>query len=216
MRPYSFIPNYLQVSGWELASLLAISPRRREERRERRRKLSSSAIWILLFVVIGLGTWVGMEALIARFGVIDEVEHIRFVTYTDTLRMIADRPFLGVGPGMYRWEFRPYQTLDAAGWWTHAHNDYLESAAEWGIPLAILFWGFVGWKLWRSVRVFFDSRDPWKQGIALGCAGAIFSILVHSLVDFNLQIPANWAVFCIILGLSWSVETRIETRIDAD
>jgi len=203
-----------------LASLLAFSTRKSAENRQRKKKLSSSAIWILLFMVIGLSAWVGMEELIARFGVIDEIENKRFVTYTDTLRMIVERPILGVGLGMYRWEFRPYQTQDAAWWWTHAHNDYLESAADWGVPLAMLFWGFVVWRWWQSVKVFLYSRDPWKQGIALGCAGAIFSILLHSLVDFNLQIPANWAVFCIILGLSWSVDTDTDLhglrRIDTN
>ena len=88
----------------------------------------------------------------------------------------------------------------------HAHNDYLQSAAEWGIPAALVFWGFVLWRLRQAARTFFQSKDRWRQGIALGCVGAIFSILLHSFIDFNLQIPSNWMIFNIVLGLSWSIE----------
>ena len=169
--------------------------------------ISSTAIWILLFLTLAAGAWVGMEALITRFAIIDEAENQRMVVYRDTLELIKDHALVGIGPGMYQWRFRPYQTADAAGWWKQAHNDYLQSFAEWGVVPALLFWAFVFWRFLTSVRSFLREKDPWRQGIALGCVGAIFSILVHSLVDFNLQIPLNWAVFCIILGLSWSVET---------
>ncbi|RPJ50229.1 MAG: tetratricopeptide repeat protein, partial [Acidobacteria bacterium] len=43
-------------------------------------------------------------------------------------------------------------------------------------------------------------------------AGAIFSILLHSLVDFNLQIPINWVVFCMVLGLAWG-RTPVRTAM---
>ena len=173
--------------------------------RGRGRKLSGAAVWILLFTTLGLGAWVGMDALLERFA---QPDSSRPVVYRNTLKLIAKQPLLGVGPGMYQWRFRPYQSVDAGFRYDHAHNDYLQSAAEWGIPLAMLFWGFVVWRFWRSIRVFMDSRDAWRQGIALGCAGAIFSILVHSLVDFNLQIPVNLMIFCMILGLAWTLDAE--------
>ncbi|MDA2932707.1 O-antigen ligase family protein [Acidobacteria bacterium AH-259-D05] len=171
----------------------------------RGRKLSGAAAWILLFTTLGLGSWVGMEALLSRFG---QRETTRVVVYRDSFNLIAGQPLLGIGPGMYQWRFRPYQSLDVEKWWDQAHNDYVQSAAEWGIPMAMFFWGFVVWRLWRSIRVFFDSRDAWRQGIGLGCAGAIFSILVHSFVDFNLQIPVNLMIFCMILGLAWGLDFK--------
>ena len=166
-----------------------------------RRSLSGTAAWILLFVTLGLGAWVGMEALIARLG---NPDLNRPAVYADTLGLISQAPVLGTGPGMYRWHFRPHQSIEPQWWYDHAHNDYLEAAVDWGIPLALCFWGFVVWRFWRSIATFLGSADPWRQGIGLGCAGAIFSILVHSLVDFNLQIPVNLMIFSMILGLSWA------------
>ena len=197
-----------------LAVLLSMQPNRGP--RSKKRTLSARAVWVLLFTTLVLGAWIGMEGLIERFGVIDQIEDRRAIVYGDTLNLIAERPLLGVGPGMYEWRFRPYQTLDPGGWWRHAHNDYLETAAEWGIPMALLFWTFVVWRLWRSIKVFFESRDSWQQGMSLGCAGAIFSILVHSLVDFNLQIPANWIIFCVILGLTWNLDQGSVERPTSD
>ena len=170
-------------------------------------KLPGAVVWLLLFTVLGVTCWVGIDALLSRFETADLDMTSRVTVYRDSLGLIAEHALLGVGPRMYQWRFRPYQTVDVAGWYTHAHNDYLESAAEWGIPVALLFWGFVVWRFWRSTALFLESQDAWKQGIALGCAGAIFSILLHSLVDFNLQVPANWMIFCMILGLTWSLES---------
>ena len=41
-----------------------------------------------------------------------------------------------------------------------------------------------------------------QRGILLVCIGAIFTILVHSLTDFNLQIPSNAMLFFTFIGIS--------------
>jgi O-antigen ligase len=49
-----------------------------------------------------------------------------------------------------------------------------------------------------------DSRHPGSHGsgaLALACAGSVTAILAHSLVDFNLRIPANGMVFFWVLGI---------------
>jgi len=53
-----------------------------------------------------------------------------------------------------------------------------------------------------AIRNWFDlgpwPLDPLRLGAALGCIG----LLVHSLVDFNLHIPANAAWFAFCAGLA--------------
>lgn len=163
---------------------------------------------VVLIATLGLGLAYGMDALIERFDTLEESN--RPLVYRDTMRLIADHPTLGIGPGLYRWRFRPYQTLPTEVQFTHVHNDYLQVAAEWGIPAALLFWGFVGWRFVGAVRVFLAHRSPHSRGMALGCAATILTILLHSLVDFNLQIPANLAFFAVVLGLCWTLEERRE------
>ncbi|MGB5550082.1 MAG: O-antigen ligase family protein, partial [Thermoanaerobaculia bacterium] len=189
-----------------MALLLSMS-----RRKVSRRGLSGVAAVVLLFLVVGMGAAFGLEALLERFGQLDE-NLSRVEVYDDTLKMIGDSPLTGVGPGMYRWAFRSYQRTQADRLYDHAHNDYLETAAEWGMPLAALAWSFVLWRFFRSSVLSLSAHDPRQQGLALGAAGALFSILIHSLVDFSLQIPAILMVFACVVALSWSLEAASSRR----
>lgn len=167
--------------------------------RRGRHALPSRVALVLLVATLAVGFSYGVDALLERFDTFEQ--SARPQVYRDTLRMIADHPWTGVGPGMYGYRFRAYQTVGLGSQFSQAHNDYLQVAAEWGLPLTIVFWAFVGWVFVGTVRLFLSRASPWRQGVGLGCAAAIFSLLLHSLVDFNLQIPANLAVFAAILGL---------------
>jgi O-antigen ligase len=170
-------------------------------RRDRRLRGAARAGPILILTVVGLGLAFGIDKLLTRFE--DVEQNNRRVIWADTLKMIGDHP-LGIGPGMYPWRMLSYESLGSTDHYGHAHNDYLEVAAEWGVAVAILFWAMLFWRFWRTVRGFFEASDAWTRGLCLGCAGAILSILVHSIVDFNLQIPSNLMVFAMIVGLSWT------------
>ena len=166
--------------------------------------LPAVAVPTLVVVTLATGLTLGMDLLVGRF--LERSEVSRPQIYLDTLAMIRDHPWMGVGPGLYSWKFRAYQSIQAESLYLHAHNDYLETAAEWGVPLALLFWGFVVWRLWRASVTFVAAADPHVAGLSLGCAGATVSILVHSTIDFNLQIPGNLMVFALVLALGWGAE----------
>jgi len=89
------------------------------------------------------------------------------------------------------------------GFYDHAHNDYLQFTAELGLigmtPLAIL----VALSLWKSVLTMFRRRDNLYKGVAFASTMGIISLLIHSTVDFNLQMPANAQLFVCILAFAW-------------
>jgi putative inorganic carbon (hco3(-)) transporter len=170
------------------------------------RRIPARAVWGMLVIILGVSAWIGVNSMLARFGNVGVDFETRMEIYRNSAQLILDHPVSGVGPGMYAWRFRPHQTIDPTILVNHAHGDYLQIAAEWGLPLAFGFWSFVIWRLVGVLRVYFGSHDPWRRGLALGCSAAILSILLHSFVDFNLQIPANLMVFAVILGLAWSLE----------
>lgn len=192
-----------------MALLLGMS-----RRRVTRRGLHGVTAVVLLFLVLGMGAAFGLEALLERFGRLDEGLS-RLEVYRDTLSLIGDEWILGVGPGMFQWRFPLYQTTQPGSLYDHAHNDYLETASEWGVLLALLIWGLVLWRFYRASMLALSAEDPWRRGLGLGCAGALFSILSHSLVDFSLQIPAILMVFACVLGLSWSLEFPSARRTSA-
>jgi O-antigen ligase len=109
---------------------------------------------------------------------------------------------LGVGVSNFQDRFRQYQTFRPDLLFDHAHNDYLETAAEWGLPVAMAYWSFIVFAVIRAIRLFGSIHSPEQRGILLACIGAILAILIHSLTDFNLQIPSNATLFFTFVGIS--------------
>jgi O-antigen ligase len=156
-------------------------------------------------LVIAGAAWIGVDALIGRYSSLvdsnETVNEARPIIFRDTVRMIADHPW-GVGHDNYADAFRQYQTTRLNLLFDHAHNDYLETVAEWGILPGVLFWAGVLALIVRSVRVFRASDSSRVRGILLGSIGAVVTIMIHSLADFNLQIPSNAMLFFVALGIA--------------
>ncbi len=124
----------------------------------------------------------------------DQSETSRIEIWSATVSLISTHPIVGSGIGAYgtailrHWPATEYSTL------LYAHNDYLQVFADAGIPgafLAILFVGLLGVALSRSIHI----TDPGLRGVALGAGVGCIGLLIHSVVDFNLQIPSNAIAF---------------------
>jgi len=117
--------------------------------------------------------------------------------WRDTLSMIRANPICGVGLGAYGTAFPIYTQSDGSIGVLQAHNDYLQVVADCGVAgglIALWFLILTFKAIWRGVR----SKDPLMAGLALGGGGSIFAILVHSLFDFNLQLPGTALLFLVL------------------
>jgi len=85
----------------------------------------------------------------------------------------------------------------------HTHNDYLQFASELGLPAFALLGFSVLASLWAAIRAQLTRHDRLLQGMGFAATMAIIALLIHSTVDFNLQIPANAAMFIIMMALAW-------------
>jgi len=54
-----------------------------------------------------------------------------------------------------------------------------------------------------ALRAQWQRRDPLMRGMSFACIMGVTAILIHSWVDFNLQIPANAALFMVLCSLGW-------------
>jgi O-antigen ligase len=82
-----------------------------------------------------------------------------------------------------------------------AHNDYLQIVADSGIVgglLALWFLIVVFRAIFRGLR----AEDPLLAALALGSGAGLFGILVHSIFDFNLQVPSNALLFLLLTAVS--------------
>lgn len=110
----------------------------------------------------------------------------RLVWWRAALKMLADSPLFGFGQGAFAWLYPAYHRPEAAGLSSvYVHNYFLEFLAENGVlAAACWFWAvFAGLKSAAGLKRY-----------------AIVAVLVHSLADFGLAVPANFFVFCYILG----------------
>jgi O-antigen ligase len=124
--------------------------------------------------------------------------------WRDSLKLIQAFPVLGCGLGCFESGFCRYQATAPTMTVDAAHNDYLQLLAELGLVgfpiIAVL-----------AVRMFKNSFGGAcrlagnARYVAIACAGSLTAIAVHSLVDFNLYIPANGMLVVWIAALSEAV-----------
>ncbi len=129
--------------------------------------------------------------------------------WTAAVRMTAERPLLGWGPYSFRFVQPRYQTSVLATS-DHPHNVFLKIASERGIPALLAFVtllaSILGPTAWRLARrtVRADSLE-WQPLALISASG----VLLHSLVDYNLQFVGIALPLWIVLGtLVSSVEGK--------
>lgn len=80
---------------------------------------------------------------------------------------------------------RAPQALAGLSWYREAHNDYVQILVESGLPGLLI-------ALWGAVAVLATARkDPWLLA-------ALAGVLLHEVVDFDLQIPAVAVLFVVL------------------
>lgn len=121
-------------------------------------------------------------------------------------RMVSDNLLLGVGIGNY---VPVYPAYALPGWEDplgHAHNYYLNIAAEAGLVGLggyLFLWGAIFWYGWRVYR---GAEEQWR-GIALGILGVMVASGVHSLFD-NLYVHGMNIHLAILLGLLTVIDKK--------
>ena len=121
-----------------------------------------------------------------------------------TVRLAAARPLAGWGLGAYADAFPAFKRGHGDVRTTHAESDLLEFLAEGGL-VGVLLAGWLGWGLWRGFEDRLrKGRDPFRKSIAVGALAGAAGLAVHSLIDFNLRLPANALVFATLLGVAGS------------
>jgi O-antigen ligase len=115
----------------------------------------------------------------------------------DTFRIFRDHPIVGTGLGTIEMVYPPYDSTYDGRVVNHSHNDYLEALAETGILGGLCCLWFLGIFLVNALRGISDLGSSFGSVLNLSGLVACCGILVHSLVDFNLHIPANALLFFV-------------------
>ena len=125
----------------------------------------------------------------------------RSAIWRETVPMIHDFWLTGVGPGAYERGMIVYQQSPRVVYFNHAHNEYLQIAAEGGLLLALpaIVIAIAGASSLRS-RLRAD-RTP-IYWVRAGAVSALCAVAVQSLWETGLRVPANGLLFAVVAAVA--------------
>jgi hypothetical protein len=122
---------------------------------------------------------------------------------------LPDIGLFGFGPGTFRVVFPSYNSMSiyqAPGIWRFLHEDYLQTALEWGwlgsILWALLFFGGIAVGI-RNYKYAAQDWTPRRRLLQPFVFIALLGVALHALVDFPLQIASIQLYVATYLGLCW-------------
>jgi len=199
--------------GAELAFLLVVLVWRRAGSRQ---LFAGGVVLVVAFITV---SWLGVHEVIARFSAMQSLEVTegkRAAMRSGTWRIFLDHPVLGTGLGTLQQVYPPYESLYDGKIVNHTHNDYLEALAETGAVGGFCCAWFLGVVFFGALRILQSGDRSFLSTLRLCGFTGCWGLLVHSMVDFNLHIPANLLLF-LLMGLLTTMEitetTPTATRI---
>lgn len=179
------------------------------------------ALWLLLVVPIVLffAHAAVLERILSIMNPTDTSSTLRLALWESTWAMIMDNPFLGIGWGSYWMVYPEYDFFvqNASVKIFHAHNMYLNIAAEIGIPGFIAFCTVI----YGHIRLALDSLKGapmgWVSGMLLGLVAAMGGILINGFTDyvlFNIQLSMVFWLLNALIIVIWTELNRKSVAAD--
>jgi O-antigen ligase len=188
--------------------------------------LAMAALLFSAGLVIGGGILFMSQSstLQARMAKIYDPSNMRVFLWRGAFEQYHLQPLTGTGSGTTLYLARQFRAPEVQNDPQHAHDDYLELLAEYGVIGAALGGIFLLVHLWSGLaglkKIVGEQIRPGTPGLSndlavtIGALSAIGALLFHSLLDFNMHIPANAMFVAFLFGLlatPISTEEMLET-----
>jgi hypothetical protein len=156
---------------------------------------------------VGLMTWAGFDLLESRLVSLSESETYRedgrWYLWRVATEVASQFPLFGAGSETFRhWE----TIIQFEGPWSsdvsfahRADNEYLDVLCEQGVLAALALVSFnllLMLACWRRIK---------SNSLIAGGVVSLLSVMLHSLVDFGLRIPASAVFATIVAGMCYAV-----------
>ena len=116
-------------------------------------------------------------------------------------RMIAAHPLAGVGPNMVQPLYLEYRGPDAINKINpHLHNDFLQIAAERGLPALAIWLCFIG-AVVRDLWTRFRRAPRFERYLSAGGLAAVAALLTAGLFEYNFGDSEVLMLFLILITL---------------
>jgi len=140
----------------------------------------------------------------------DKLEDGRQFYWAAAWQLAGRHPVWGIGPGHFDVEFPSVRAWEVQSRPHYAHNDYLNTLCEWGVlgmtivaaACGLLYFGV--YRVWQTLRRpsrELGSRFSDRTAFVVGATVGLLALMLHCLVDFDMQIPAVAATAVTLMAL---------------
>lgn len=144
----------------------------------------------------------GSQTLASRFEE-ERPYELRWRIVVASWNLFAGRPWTGYGAGTFGQVYPSGAPFDTGAAWTHAHNDPVQFAVEWGAPGILFLASLLGLLVARR----------WPMETWLRVVLPVVTVLVHSWFEFPLQIPAVITGWLLTLAHADPGQSRAASRV---
>jgi putative inorganic carbon (HCO3(-)) transporter len=171
-------------------------------RRQRTTRRAVAIGYLVLLVIVVVG-WAGVDAIASQFARADWNElNGRRGPWADAIDVASRFPLSGTGLNTYGTAMLFYQQHELAKFFSSAHNDYLQLAAEGGvlltIPAALCAAAFI----FAVRRRFIEDASVRTYWLRAGAVTGLTAIALQETVEFSLQMPGNAALFAVVCAIA--------------
>ncbi|MBI2207818.1 MAG: O-antigen ligase family protein [Candidatus Rokubacteria bacterium] len=175
----------------------------------KRRAAAILAVAIVLIAGIPAARNIHVRLVTPGYSVLDDTTRDRLAMLAGGLRMIAERPLMGVGPGQVKHTYAAYAPPEALRRSTsHLHNTPLQIAVERGL---------VGLALWIALFVAFFVRARMiyqrtsagdDRALVGGVMTAVAAFLIAGLFEYNFGDTEVLLLACALMALPFALERQ--------
>jgi O-antigen ligase len=169
-------------------------------------------------VLIVFLVWMGGNALTQRLISIhsearEEINAgLRLIIDRDCLRILVKRPLLGWGLGALPIVYPEFRSFYTNFFVNQAHNDYLQLLVETGLAGSSIAARFLVLVFRRATGKLNNWTETASDALTMAALLGCVRVLVHCFLDFNLQIPANAALFYVVCAIAASAPLQESQR----
>lgn len=125
------------------------------------------------------------------------------------MRIIADFPLFGVGPQQVERVYERYRTPEAPPDVPHLHNNFVQLAAERGVP-AMLVWTWLMISIGAGhLRLFRKDNAPvWLKITASAGLAAVVALVTAGLFEYNFGDSEVLMLFLLVVSVPYGIYTN--------
>lgn len=167
----------------------------------------AGAVGLVLFTAIGIAcvvaalSWARPDRLLTRLGGESGSGGTRSTIWRETAAIAARYPVAGVGLGAFPTAMTVYQEAPRRVFFNHAHNQYLELAAEGGLLMSLALLLFAGGVARAAGKALASDAGSFFW-LRAGATAALAGIAVLSIWESPFRTPATLMITAVAAGLA--------------